>query len=196
MPLSATASTLLTRRRAEVAEDESCVFPSLSLTSDAHKALGVIHGSAYTWKDLRRTVATRLAGLGFDETTIGRVLNHARVSVTSRSITTNMRISTKPGARWTAWDVELQRILAQQAESQGRCAAHAAHTVGTAMPRTRTRRTTAKRTLRMRRPRAPRPEPLRVNLTETLHVAEPVEAETVGVLELLGPYTAGPVKPW
>ena len=54
-------------------EQEKHVFPGLTLTCDGHTALSMIHDGAYEWKDLRRTVATRLADLGFDETVIGRV---------------------------------------------------------------------------------------------------------------------------
>ena len=83
--LPPTALALLTRRRTETGEQkEKNVFPGLTLTCDAHKALSVIHGGAYEWKDLRRTVATRLADLGFDETVIGRVLNHAKYTVTGK----------------------------------------------------------------------------------------------------------------
>ena len=77
MPLPPTALALVQARRAAI-QDDSRVFPSLALTSEAHKALSAIHGGAYTWKDLRRTVATHLAELRFNNTTIGRVLNHAR----------------------------------------------------------------------------------------------------------------------
>ena len=90
--------------------DEPAVFPGLSLTSDAHKALGVIHGGLYEWKDVRRTVATRLAGLGFDDTTIGRTLNHARVTVTARHYNQHLYLDETRRAL-EAWDVELQRIL-------------------------------------------------------------------------------------
>jgi integrase len=111
VPLPSTAHGLLVRRRAEVARDEPDVFPALTLTSDAHKALSVIHGGAYEWTDLRRTVATRLAGLGFDETVIGRVLNHARYTVTARHYNQHAYLDETRRAL-TAWDEELQRLLA------------------------------------------------------------------------------------
>jgi len=84
VPLSASAMTLIRRAKAAREGDAIRVFPYLTLRSDDHRALAAIHGGTYEWKDLRRTVATRLAGLGFDETCIGRVLNHARVTVTGR----------------------------------------------------------------------------------------------------------------
>jgi hypothetical protein len=55
---------------------------------DRHRfiiGLGAGEGaSAYTWKDLRRTVSTRLADRGFREAVIGRALNHGRDTVAAR----------------------------------------------------------------------------------------------------------------
>jgi integrase len=113
VPLPASALGLVTARRAAVAPDEPRVFPALALIGDDHRALGSIHGGAYTWKDLRRTVATRLADLGFDETTIGRVLNHARVSVTSKHYNQHAYVEEIRQAL-VAWDAELHRILTKQ----------------------------------------------------------------------------------
>jgi integrase len=117
VPLPASALTILKRRRTIAPKDEPRVFPGLLLASDAHRALGTIHGGAYTWKDLRRTVATRLAGLGFDETTIGRVLNHARVTVTAKHYNQFQYVEEIRRAL-TAWDVELRRILANKATTK------------------------------------------------------------------------------
>ena len=61
--LPPTALALLERRRAASDEQEKNVFPGLTLTCEAHKALYAIHDGVYEWKDLRRTVGTRLAGL-------------------------------------------------------------------------------------------------------------------------------------
>jgi integrase len=113
VPLPPTAAAILTRRRESVAKDEARVFPALTLTSDDHKALSVIHGGAYEWKDLRRTVATRLAGLGYDETTIGRALNHARVTVTAKHYNQHAYVDEIRRAL-EAWDVELQRVIANK----------------------------------------------------------------------------------
>lgn len=113
VPLPATAAALLKRRRAAVAKDELRVFPSLTLVCQEHKALADIHGGAYEWKDLRRTVATRLAGLGFDETTIGRALNHARVTVTAKHYNQHAYVEEIRRAL-ESWDAELQRIIANK----------------------------------------------------------------------------------
>lgn len=117
--LPPTALALLRRRRAIVPDDEPRVFPVLQLTSDAHKALTTIHSGAYEWIDLRRTVATRLADLGFDETTIGRVLNHAKITITSRHYNKHEYVDEIRQAL-TVWDAELQRILANQPREQTR----------------------------------------------------------------------------
>jgi len=110
VPISDQAVALLKRRRAVVADDEPAVFPGLRLTSDAHRALAVIHGGAYEWKDLRRTTATRLAGLGFDETTIGRCLNHAATTVVAKHYNKHAYLAEKTAAL-VAWDAELTRII-------------------------------------------------------------------------------------
>jgi integrase len=108
--LPPTALALLQRRRKAIPDKEPAVFPGLTLTGDEHKALGVLHGGRYDWKDLRRTVATRLAGLGFDETTIGRVLNHARVTVTAKHYNQHAYLDETRRAL-DAWDRELAGIL-------------------------------------------------------------------------------------
>jgi hypothetical protein len=69
-----------------------------------------VPGGAYVWKDLRRTVATRLAGLGFDDTTIGRFLNHARYTVTAKHYNKHLYLEEKRRAL-DSWDRELTAIL-------------------------------------------------------------------------------------
>ena len=81
--LPPTALALLCAQRQTVADDDPRVFPGLTLTGDAHKALAVIHGGAYDWKDVRRTVATRLGDLGFENETIDRIQNRKQYSVTA-----------------------------------------------------------------------------------------------------------------
>lgn len=115
--LPPTALTLLARRCAGAAADDDRVFPDLSLQGDEHKALATIHGGTYEWTDLRRTVSTRLAGLGYDDTTIGRVLNHARVTVTAKHYNKHLYLEEIRQAL-TAWDAELQRILANEPKRQ------------------------------------------------------------------------------
>ncbi len=116
VPLPASALAVLTRARAALPADEARVFPHLTLRSDDHRALAVIHGGQYEWKDLRRTFATRLAGLGFEETTIGRVLNHARVSVTSKHYNQHAYLDEKQRAL-DAWDRELAAIVANEKQT-------------------------------------------------------------------------------
>lgn len=114
--LPPTALALLKRRSKQSEEQEKNVFPGLTLTCDEHKALSVVHGGAYEWKDLRRTVGTRLAGLGFDETVIGRVLNHAKHTVTGKHCNQHRYVD-EIRAALTAWDVELQCILKNEARA-------------------------------------------------------------------------------
>ncbi|MCC7178268.1 MAG: tyrosine-type recombinase/integrase [Acidobacteria bacterium] len=111
VPLPATALALLTRRRTEVSADEPRVF-SGPARSEIRQALSALTGSAYTWTDLRRTVATRLAELGHDETIIGRVLNHAKHSVTMRHYNKHQYLDEKRRAL-EDWDRALQRLLTQ-----------------------------------------------------------------------------------
>ncbi len=108
VPLPPTTLALLKRRRKAIATDETRVFPGLSLTTEEHKALASLR-TGYTWTDLRRTCATRLAGLGFDETTIGRTLNHARVSVTAKHYNQHPYLDEMRTAL-TAWDREVGRL--------------------------------------------------------------------------------------
>ena len=68
---------------------------------------------------LRRTVSTKLAELGFDNTTIGRVLNHARVSVTDKHYNQHAYVEEIRQAL-TAWDRELHRILANEPKRKTR----------------------------------------------------------------------------
>jgi integrase len=110
VPLATTAHAILEHRRGEVPQGEQRVFPGLTLNRDDHRALRALHDGAYGWTDLRRTVATRLASLGFDETTIGRVLNHARYTVTAKHYNKHLYLDEKRRAL-EAWDRELQRIL-------------------------------------------------------------------------------------
>jgi integrase len=117
VPLAATALALLERRRAAAKDDEPRVFPDLMLSSDDYRALGTIHQGAYEWKDLRRTVATRLGALGFEDSTIGRVLNHAQHTVTAKHYNKHQYLAEKQQAL-DAWDRELQRILRNEPKTR------------------------------------------------------------------------------
>ena len=117
VPLSSSAVTLLKRVRTQVAKDEQRVFPGLTAWTTELRALSSIHNGAYEWKDLRRTVSTRLAGLGFSEEVIGRTLNHARYTVTSRHyIKHNYLIETRQALE--TWDRVLADIVAGKKTSR------------------------------------------------------------------------------
>jgi len=109
VPLSTSAVTMLARRCREVGAAEPRVFPGLNPSSPDYRTLSTLR-TGYAWIDLRRTVATRLAELGFSETTIGRVLNHARHTVTARHYNQHAYDEEKRAAL-DAWDRELRRIL-------------------------------------------------------------------------------------
>jgi len=119
VPLPPTAMTLLKRVRAAVASDEPRVFPGLTAWTDEQRALSSIHQGAYEWKDLRRTVSTRLAGFGFSEEVIGRTLNHARYTVTSRHYIKHSYLAETRHALET-WDAVLADIVAGRKASRSR----------------------------------------------------------------------------
>jgi integrase len=60
VPLPPTVLALLECRRGTAPADAAQVFPGLTQWSDEQRELSAIHGGAYTWKDLRRTVSTRV----------------------------------------------------------------------------------------------------------------------------------------
>lgn len=116
VPLPPSALAILQRRRQEIPESEPRVFPGLTRFDDSYRALSELR-TGYEWTDLRRTIATRLAALGFGETTIGRVLNHARYTVTARHYNQHAYDSEKRQAL-EAWDRELQRIVQHQQKAK------------------------------------------------------------------------------
>jgi integrase len=109
VPLTAAALKVLKACHKARPEDEARVFPGLYHQRDDLRALADIHAGAYRWHDLRRTVATRLAGLGYAEEVIGRVLNHARRGVTATVYNQHSYDAEKRGAL-DAWARHLATI--------------------------------------------------------------------------------------
>lgn len=106
VPLSEPALTLL---KARDRSDDGRVFPGLyHQRQDLLELLALRRGS-YTWHDLRRTVSTRLAELGFAEETIGRVLNHAKRGVTA-TVYNQHAYDTEKRKALDAWAEELGRF--------------------------------------------------------------------------------------
>jgi integrase len=111
VPLPRTALGILERRRKETPAKASLVFDGITQGSDEHRVLSEIHAGSYTWKDLRRTVSTRLAARGFTEEVIGRALNHARYTVTARHYIKHDYLAEVRRALET-WDADLADIIA------------------------------------------------------------------------------------
>lgn len=111
VPLPPTALAILERRRKETPAEATLVFHGLTQWSDEHRVLSEIHGGAYTWKDFRRTVSTRLAARGFSEDVVGRALNHARYTVTARHYIKHGYLAEVRHALET-WDTDLADIIA------------------------------------------------------------------------------------
>jgi integrase len=111
VPIGPTAGAILARLQGERRANEERVFAGLTRDRDPHRRLSAIHGGAYTWKDLRRTVSTRLAARGFSEEVIGRALNHARYSVTARHYIKHT-YSRETRQALETWDRDLADIVA------------------------------------------------------------------------------------
>lgn len=89
VPLSGPAHRILLRLRESARPDCDWVF-----TRSGKKPIGTLDnlslrirersGVAHTMHDLRRTVSSHMAQLGISEESIGKVLNHAKTSVTGR----------------------------------------------------------------------------------------------------------------
>src|SRR5262249_21367469 len=107
VPLSARASVVLCGRPAGKATER--VFAGLYHQRKDLLELSTVRGTAYTWHDLRRTVATRLAALGVPEETISRVLNHAKRGVTA-TVYNQYSYDAEKRAALEAWSNELERI--------------------------------------------------------------------------------------
>lgn len=86
------------------------VFPGLYHQREDLRGLATVHGGAYRWHDLRRTLVTRLAALGYHEDTIGRVVNHAKRGITA-TVYNQHAYDGEKRAALEAWDTELQRII-------------------------------------------------------------------------------------
>jgi integrase len=111
VPLPPTALELLKRRRVEAPAAEPRVFPGLNAWANDYRELSEISGGRYEWKDLRRTLSTRLAARGFGEEVVGRALNHARYTVTARHYIKHAYLAEIRQAL-EAWDRELADIVA------------------------------------------------------------------------------------
>jgi integrase len=111
VPMGSTSTAILQRLHSERPANEERVFPGLTPDREDHRLLSLVHAGAYTWKDLRRTVSTRLAARGFSEEVVGRTLNHARYTVTARHYIKHA-YSRETRQALEAWDGDLADIIA------------------------------------------------------------------------------------
>jgi integrase len=111
VPLPSTALSILERRRSETPASEPRVFPGLTGWAEDYRSLSELARGAYEWKDLRRTLSTRLAAQGFSEEVVGRTLSHARYTVTARHYIKHSYLDETRQAL-EAWDRELAEVVA------------------------------------------------------------------------------------
>ena len=119
VPLPPSAIALLEKRRDDLPQGQPRVFPGLSAWTSDYRALSEIASGAYEWKDLRRTLSTRLAVLGFAEEVIGRTLNHAKHTVTARHYIKHGYLRETRQAL-DAWDRALAAIVADETRATAR----------------------------------------------------------------------------
>jgi integrase len=110
VPMGPTSAAILQRLQSERLANEERVFPGLTADREDHRLLSAVHARAYTWKDLRRTVSTRLAARGFSEEVVGRTLNHARYTVTARHYIKHA-YSRETRQALETWDGDLADII-------------------------------------------------------------------------------------
>jgi integrase len=107
VPLTDGTADVLRRRLVERAPDEARVFPGFY---HQRQDLLALRPDTYRWHDLRRTVATRLAALGFPDETIGRVLNHAKRGVTA-TVYNQYAYDREKRQALEAWAREVARLV-------------------------------------------------------------------------------------
>jgi integrase len=110
VPLSLPAAAILTARWEADGDPTRHVFPGLYHQRKDLRALAAIHNGAYRWHDLRRVVASRLAGLGIAEEVIGRVLNHKKRGITATVYNVH-RYDDEKRRALDLWARELARIV-------------------------------------------------------------------------------------
>lgn len=119
LPQTGLAIDLLRARYVARLAGEPRVFPGLKLQGKEHAGLGVIHGGAYTWKDVRRTMSTRLGDLGYLDAEIGCILNHVKAGITGKHYNLAEYVAFVR-TMLTDWDRELTRILKNEPKSKSR----------------------------------------------------------------------------
>lgn len=111
VPLSRTVKAIIEQRLASLPETEQRIFPGLTIRCLSNPGWMGIHGGAYDWRDLRRTMATRLSQMGH-KLVVPRLLNHAHATVTDRHYDQYEALPEKSAAL-DAWDREVRRIVSR-----------------------------------------------------------------------------------
>lgn len=110
VPLTSRMLELLEARRPLVPKDVQRVFPDVEHWKDDVRALAELHGNRYRWYDLRRTIGSHLAEMGWSGEHRGALLGHARKGVTDVHYN-EYRYDREKRQMLEAWDRELTRIL-------------------------------------------------------------------------------------
>jgi len=110
VPLADTTLAVLLRRHQARHDDEPAVFPGYRLDGHSHRQLAAVHGGAFRWIDLRRTMTTRLAELGVRAEVLEALLNHRPTRVLGRHYNRAAYLPEKRAAL-ELWDREVQRII-------------------------------------------------------------------------------------
>jgi len=113
VPLSKAAAAVVTARWHAGPEDPDRVFRFLNNKARGIRNMAAIPQGAYRWHDLRRTFASRLAGLGVAEEVISRLLNHAKRGITA-SVYNQYAYDGEKLAALERWAAELSRIVTGQ----------------------------------------------------------------------------------
>ena len=111
VPLSKGVKAIIQRRLELLPATEQRIFPGLTIRCLSNPGWMGIHGGAYDWRDLRRTMATRLSQMGH-KLVVPRLLNHAHATVTDRHYDQYEALPEKRAAL-DAWDREVRRIVSR-----------------------------------------------------------------------------------
>ncbi len=116
VPLSSQVLAILEQLRAMQDGDLDCVFPSsvggtLGRMRKTNRQIQAAVGFHFTPHDLRRTCATNLSELGFDDTIIARVLNHSWVDKNVTAVYNRFQKLPEMQRALARWGARLEQIV-------------------------------------------------------------------------------------